>query len=117
MMKYMYSIPTALTRQPGEEVSCGAEGACEASNDIFRKQEIYASCHSEVQDVAEGLGECRTVIKPVQDISDATRRQSMISEATSEGTITCTSPRASIYGKGIGLHCANCIIRGTLSGT
>ena len=50
-------------------------------------------------------------------ISDATRRQSMISEATSEGTITCTSPRASIYGKGIGLHCANCIIRGTLSGT
>ena len=91
------------------EVSCGAERACEAS-DTARKQEIYAATLRTKKsrkvwgNVEQSENQSR--------ISDATPRQSMISEATSEGTITCTSPRASIYGKGMGLHCANCIIRG-----
>ena len=86
-----------------EEVSCGAEGACEASNNTFRKQEIYAAplrtktSRKVFGNVEQSENQSR--------ISDATPRQSMISEATSEGTIT--SPRTSIYGKGIGLHCAN----------
>ena len=86
-----------------EEVSCGAEGACEASNNTFRKQEIYAAPlrSKKSRKVWENAEQSENQSR----ISDATPRQSMISEATSEGTIT--SPRTSIYGKGIGLHCAN----------